>query len=331
MALRPAERIADKLAIVGADTPIGTSLREELERRRVPGARVDLFGNASGDAVLSEYLGEARLIQAPDEAVLAAHGVLFLCEDHPRTLAIAAAPSDDRLVVDLVGVSRANLAAPGGASEAGPTAGVVRVAHPVALLLAEVLGPIARGPGLGAATAVVLRPASDLGDGAAHELRRQVTGLLAFSEVPTEILGGRLAFDCLPQDGEGERSREVSARVERELRVLVGVEALFLQMVWIPRFHGHTLAVRVQVDGGAEAVARALEDAGTAVVRPRPSACSLEDASGRPTLEVAVGADGSDAAWLWAAADGTDRRAAAEAVRIVRSAGRIGDAKGRTS
>jgi aspartate-semialdehyde dehydrogenase len=325
----PAEGAGQRLAVVGAETPIGIALREELERDRVSGGQVDLFGSGgdAGAAVLTEYLGEARLIQAPDEGVLAAHDVVFLCADGVLSRNLAARPGRDRLVVDLVGASKG----PPSGRETGPAAtGTVQVPHPISLALGDLLGPIAREAGLRSATAVVLRPASDLGDAAAEELRRQVTGLLGFAEVPTEHLGDRLAFDCLPQDGAGERAPEVGRRVERELRARIGVEAIAVQLIWIPRFHGHTLSVRVEVDGGVDGIRDALRGAEGLDLRDSPADCVGDATEERPAGRVAVTGGSDGAAWLWASVPDAGRRAVAEAVRLARAAGRIEVRRGRT-
>jgi aspartate-semialdehyde dehydrogenase len=325
----PAEGAGHRLAVVGAETPTGAALREQLERERVPADRVDLFagGDDVGEAILTEYRGEARLIQAPDEGVLAAHDVLFLCADGALPRRLADRAGRDRLVVDLAGVSGGPIVAEG----AEPVStGTVRVPHPIALALADLLVPLARGAGLRAATATVLRPASDLGDAAAEELRRQVTGLLGFAEVPTEHLGDRLAFDCLPQDGVGERAPEVRRRIEQELRRRVGVAPIAVQLIWIPRFHGHTVSVRVEIDGGVDEARDALRGAAGLEVRESPADCVGETTEDRPAIRVAVGDAGDGGAWLWASVPDAGGRAVAEAVLLARAAGRIEQRPGRT-
>ena len=71
---------ATRVAVVGATTPQGTRLREALARRRVAGARVNLFGAEEGEAVISEYAGEARLVQQASPADVVEHEIIFLCE-----------------------------------------------------------------------------------------------------------------------------------------------------------------------------------------------------------------------------------------------------------
>src|SRR6185436_4163684 len=146
-----AEGKATRVAVLGAATPSGTLVREALATARVAGARVDLFGNVEGDAILSDYGGEARLVQAADPAEVLAHDLIFVCEPGAVAAKAIAGAGNGRLVLDLVG------AAPLGSSpivhpEINPEAarehrGVLRVPHAIACVLAEVLAPVERSLG----------------------------------------------------------------------------------------------------------------------------------------------------------------------------------------
>ena len=48
-----------RAAVVGATTGDGTRLREALAESGVPGSRVDLYAPVGGEALISEYAGEA--------------------------------------------------------------------------------------------------------------------------------------------------------------------------------------------------------------------------------------------------------------------------------
>ena len=69
-----------RLALVGAETPEGARIRQALADRGIPGERVNLFGRTAGEAVLSEYAGEARLIQEPETSEVMGHEVIFLLD-----------------------------------------------------------------------------------------------------------------------------------------------------------------------------------------------------------------------------------------------------------
>ena len=70
-------------AVVGAQSPSGGRLRAALAERGVPGERVALYGIESEEAVLSEYDGEARLVQAVDADLVGAADVVFHCLPDP--------------------------------------------------------------------------------------------------------------------------------------------------------------------------------------------------------------------------------------------------------
>ena len=56
-----------RAAVLGSTTSCGTRLRQMLAEFGVPGSRVDLYAAVdSAEPILSEYKGEARLVQKPD-------------------------------------------------------------------------------------------------------------------------------------------------------------------------------------------------------------------------------------------------------------------------
>ena len=70
-----------RVAVLGSTTNDGVRLRQALAESGLPGARVDLYGaTESEEPILSEYDGEARLIQTPNVEELLDHDVVFLCE-----------------------------------------------------------------------------------------------------------------------------------------------------------------------------------------------------------------------------------------------------------
>lgn len=319
---------AARVAIVGAATPCGTLVREALAKARVPGARVDLFGATEGDAVLSEYDGEARLIQEPEADDVAAHDVVFLCEAAEPAVASLARLGGGTLVVDLVGFSRAS-GTPVIHPAINPAAarghrGVVRVPHPLATLLAEILHPAEVAAGIRKASAVVLRPASDFGERGLEELRDQTVGLLRFSDPPKEVFGGlQLAFNVIPQrllaaaDEPG-----LEGRVAEEVASLFGWKEgrLTVSFAVVPVFYGHAAFVRIETVREVEpATLRAAWSTMTTAGKARPSgiAATPLDAVGDRRASVSdVAADGLGGFWLWAVAGEVGPASAALAVRI---------------
>ena len=90
-----------RIAVVGAPTVDGFHLRAALAAHGVAGARVDLYGITRGEVVLSDYAGEARMIQEPDVEELARHELIFICEPGEVLQRLPeAAPS--AVIIDLV-------------------------------------------------------------------------------------------------------------------------------------------------------------------------------------------------------------------------------------
>jgi len=322
---RPAARVA----LVGATSPAAAGLRKLLENRRVPGSRVDLYGTAQGEAAISGYAGEARLVQEPDIDEIVRHEVVFLCETGDVGRRIAAALEPGPIVIDLVdGLPDRDRAALVHLdlkdAKRGERGGLFVVPHPVALLLAELLHPIEREFGIVEAVAIVLRPAADFGEPAVEELREQVVRLLNFAEVPVETFGRQLAFNVIRQSGlaldEPGREPRIAQQVSRLLGWSDG--ALALRMIATPVFHGHALQVRlkladrVPLDRLKEVTSAAgffaMPGGGSS---PTPLDLSIE----RLENTAEWSEDGVGGFWVWAVAGDGERKAADQAFRLARS------------
>lgn len=314
-----------RVAVVGASTASGTRLREALARRGVPGSRVDLFGSADGDAVLSEYDGEARLIRRADPDELAGHAVVFLCEVSAEASRIAALAAPARPVIDLTGRF---------AREADPhlvhvgidpdsvrcPSGLLAMPHPLSAVLAEILHPIDREVGMRQAVVVIHRPAADFGDPGIDELREQTVRLLRFERVPHEVFGRQLAFNLIPQGlilAEGEKGLE--GRISREVATLLGWETvrLTVRLLTAPVFHGHSLCLRLELSrtvGAPEVAAAVSLGRGTRLAAAGSSGTPLSAPEERRTEVFDVSEDGIGGFWIWAIAGEAGSAAAEQAV-----------------
>jgi aspartate-semialdehyde dehydrogenase len=316
------------VAVVGATTDQGQHVREALAERDVSGSRVDLYGWTDGEAVISEYAGEARLIQEPDLDEIVGHGIIFLCQTGDLSRQIASAARPEAVVLDLAGVLTGAAAAP---SSIDPDAESVErrrlaVPHPLALVLGELLEPLDRGHGVEEVLAVVLRPAADFGEAGLEELREQTVRLLTFAEVPKKTFGRQLAFNILTQEQVGSDQSSLEARVANDVQQLLGWNGarLSLKLITAPVFHGHSLLLRLRLRGepSAAQVAETLvdEDRLDASSDDRPST-PLEVSTLRRTCVAEVSEDGLGGLWLWAVAGEAPAKAAQHAVRV---AARVG-------
>jgi aspartate-semialdehyde dehydrogenase len=247
MARRTAESTGGKIAVLGAASPAGAHVKAALADRGVPGERVALFGLQSEVAVLSEYDGEARLVQSPEEMDPSSQAAVFVCEaghDHGPLLA---ASGSGTLVVDLTGtIPNAELTGVRGASG---RATLVAVPHPLTTLLTSLLAPVHQTLGVTGASLHVMRPASDFGEAGLEELREQTVHLLRFEPIPTDVFGRQLAFNVLPEHLFPDDERESTSRVARETRALMALPDLpmALTVALVPLFFGHAISAHLEL------------------------------------------------------------------------------------
>ncbi len=198
---------------------------------------------------------------------------------------------------------------------------IVRIPSSAAILLASLLGPVARAGLSGEVDATMLVPASAWGRDGIDELSRQVTALFNSATPPRKVFPGGLAFDLAPvvgtlgPDGWTDREREVASEAaavsawEGDVRVtLIGVpvfSGLSVQLRWTPsRQAPRELIDQILVDGG---VRRPEGEGARRVPRPRRL-------DGQPFAQFdRVRVDSAGGVHLWAVSDNL-RSAAAVAV-----------------
>ena len=323
---------AGRIAVVGAGSSAGVRLRQVLETIQVSGSRVDLFG--AGEAVLSEYGGEARMIQEADRAALEDHRLIFLCDAGGDAGRFLSDPAPRATTIDLTGTGF-GLGLPLTHERYLPAtehvAGTVLVVpHSLSLLLADILAPIQDGPGVETASAVILRPASDFGEGAVDELRQQTVHLLNFGTPPVEHLGRQLAFNVIPGEYLEGGGAALSDRIAAELVGLIGCPpgAVSVDTVAVPIFYGH--GVRLQVRTAEAATPETLYkllDAGQGIrAAADDNECTPMEVSGRGGISITAlraVAGGVHRVSFWAAADEAESGSAVQAIRLARQLGLI--------
>jgi aspartate-semialdehyde dehydrogenase len=313
-----------RVAVVGAFSVEGAHLREALAEHGVPGSRVDLYGMTGGEVVLSEYAGEARVIQEPDLDEVARHEMVFLCTPWEIAAALASA-APGSAIIDLQGClppeanpRRVPLEIDAGLERGG---GRFVVPHSLALVVAEVLRPLDRRFSVDEAMAVVIRPAADFGREGVEELREQTVRLLNFSEVPVDTFGRQLAFNVVPEAQLAVGRRDLEGRIAADVTELLGwSERRFtVRLLTASVFHGHGFQLRFRLAraGKVEAVRAALEEQGLLEGADGGAAPTPLDVTGetRTCLSDPV-EDGLGAYWVWGAAGEAGPRGARQAVRL---------------
>ena len=319
-----------RIAVIGATTPDGSRVRERLAGLGIPGSRVDLYGATRGEAVISEYAGEARLIQEPEPSETADHEVIFLCEAGKAASEAAAGAPADSVVVDVVGALEGEERPPVVHMDINPELardrrGRLAVPHPVALLLVELLEPLERKFGLREAVAILLRPAADFGEAGVEELRQQTVQLLSFSELPQETFGRQLAFNIIPQvvleNDSQSLAEEVSSDVARLLCWRRGL--LTMRVLVAPVFYGHCLQLHVRLgkETSLAEVREALSDHPFSYSASEGGETTPMDVSGEKRTNLySVEEDGLGGFWLLAVAGELGEGQAEQAVRMADSA-----------
>jgi len=321
-----------RVAVVGASTEDGTFVREALEKARVPGGRVNLYSTSTGEALISEYHGEARLIQDPDLDEIARHDLIFLCERGELAGRLLSTAGPDSLVIDLLDISpgdvpRVHIGINPQIAEATGL-GRFAVPHPLTLLLAELLHPLDRGPGVVEASAVIVRPAADFGREGVEELRLQTVGLLSFAEVPVETFGRQLAFNIIPQAGFKNGDRQLETRIVGGVQELLGWEEsrLTVKLMAAPVFYGHGIQLRFRLDGASapEEIRELLDQAGLPDAEKQNAPATPLDVTGEARTAVSdLCPDGLGGYWLWVVVGEAGTKGAREAVRLAAHLGKL--------
>ena len=323
MARPIADRASGRIALLGAASPAGAHVKSALADRGVRGTRVELYGHQSDVAVLSEYDGEARLVQAAGELNAEGCAALFVCEPGHGHDDLVAAAASGTLVIDLTAsVPGAVLA---GAPGASPSDRLVAIPHPLTTLLGSLLVPIRAAAGLTGVSAFVLRPASDFGEPGLEELREQTVRLLRFESTPTDVFGRQLAFNVVPEHLFPTGEDQAGSRIVHECRSLLGAPELplSLTLALAPVFYGHAIAVHVATGKpGRDGVIAALRAAPGVVLAADEDLGATLDAPDEPGVTVVrVDSAGPSAFSIWALGSEAGAIAAAGAMTVAAGAG----------
>lgn len=289
---------AERLALVGAASHVGTEIKGQLARAGVPGSHVDLLDLSDHVGLLTDYGEEARVVLEAARDSVAGYRLACFCGD-PEVARrfIPVVVEAGGVAVDCTG----GLAGDEPARLAGTTGdgspGLVVVPHPATLLLSA----LGRAVTIDGAAVTLLLPASELADGSAEAMARQATNLLNFGETGDAgepPFGRRMAFDVWIQGGA------TRARILRELGAL-GHAPPRLAALRAPVFHA--LAASVFLPGQEpEALGASLRGAGLMGARPagdEPEVDSPARVVGRGGVHVTGLSGDRDGSWLWAVAD----------------------------
>ena len=310
------------VAVVDPGSLAGRDVKAVLKERGFPAAHVHLFHTLDPvSGLLTEEDGEAAFVAALEPDGLEGCHIAFLCGPPDSTARfLSRRTSDGCLAIDLSGqrASGAFVDALRGALPSPlPASDLLVLRDPTATVLADAVAALAPLHPVAAVTAVIDRPASDLGKDALDELFQQAIAIASFRSVPTDHLGTQSAFNIYsPADTDA-----FEARVAGDVRALLGRDLpVTLLSARAGVFHGTTIRLELRFDGpapAAEALRSALLVPGRGFAEPDVDGpAGIVDAAGRDeTLLLRTSSSGS-ASQLFLASDHLRRPGALLAVRV---------------
>ncbi len=252
-----------KIAIVGVKNLKGKTLKEQLEKSKIPLREVYLFDPSVEEeyALLDEFAGEAKVVRKPSKDALEKTDVVFFAADRKTTEELFEGPY---ISIDLLSITKKarrvvsgiNLEELEDRKAANPMASTIGISH--------VLYPLMKNFGLQRALLVLHEPASEYGEEGMDELFEQAFTTLNMEEVPKKVLKEKLAFNLLPQKG-AERNKgfsEKELKLSREIKEILGEKFQFSGVILRSSiFHRFSamLFVELEKNANSKEVFEALE------------------------------------------------------------------------
>jgi aspartate-semialdehyde dehydrogenase len=324
------KKIQYRIAVVGASSLLGKEIGDEIAESPLAAANTVLLDTEEAGGTLEAIGDEAAFLQTLEPAALENLDVAIFADRKMLQEYGQIARAMGASVVDVTG-SDFDTSAPvrsplvGDSAPLDLEANSVRVAHPVATMLALVLRLAGNAGKLRSAAATVLQPASENGRAALDELQQQSINLLSFQAVPTDEFDAQVAFNLLPTFGEAARNPMAvsESRILRDLHALAAdVPQPVLQMIQAPVFHGFGISLFLDFDQqlAPGALLTALTSEYIELASEEPPSNLSSAGQGRVLLQVKPTPD-STRYVLWMTADNlklTARTAVACALELTR-------------
>ena len=315
-----------RVAIVGAGTLKGRELKDMLEERQFPAVDVKLLDDDESLGQLDAVGEEATFIQGVTSENFVGTDFAFFASDGEFTQKHWVAARDaGATIIDLsYGLEQeqgatvrspwiekestsAGLLSPGGASA------LQIAAHPVATVVALLMGRARRASAVRNAVITVFEPASEQGRRGMDELHQQTINLLSFQQLPKKIFDSQVAFNFLSRYGAESalKLEAIEQRIVRHLREITPSDSALPQpsvmLLQGPTFHSHTFSIFLEMEQNHSLgdFAQALAGDHVAVTHLPEEAPNNVSAAGQNDIQLAIRRDAQreNAFWIWAAAD----------------------------
>ena len=291
-----------RIAVVGATTLLGKEIGDEIAESPLASAITSLLDTEDVSGTLESMGDEAAFIQPMEAAALENVDVAIFADaamlrEHGRTARQMGAAVVDATSSNWDEAVPVRSPLSGQAASLNLETSAVRVAHPVATMLALVLGGAVNAAPVRFAAATVLQPASENGRAGVDEMQQQTVNLLSFQSVPTAEFDAQVAFNLLPTLGEAAKSplATVHERIAKDFAVLANgrLPEPMLQVVQAPVFHGFAVSLFLEFERPltVEAVSAALQSEHIDLVGEEGDPPSNLSSAGQAQVLVQVKAD----------------------------------------
>ncbi len=201
------------------------------------------------------------------------------------------------------------------------------VANSTAVTLALLLLRARKAGAIRSVVATAFEPASEQGQKGMDELHQQTVNLLSFQPLPKDVFDEQVAFNMLARFGPKSKLSldSLEGRIRRHYQNIAGADAPqpAIMLLQPPVFHGHALAIYLEMEQGVDQdrLSQALAgDHVTLATSEEESQPSNVNSAGQANILVSLKQEASrpNGIWLWAAADNL-RIAALTAVECAES------------
>jgi len=311
-----------RAAIVGAASLKGKEVAEVMNERHFPAADIRLLDDDESLGQLEAMGDEISFIQRVRAEQFEHVDFTFFASDQESTRrswkdardAGSAIIDLSAVLEDVPGATVRSLWIERERGQVAPPElqpGPCVTAHPAAVTLALLLLRAQKAGTILRVAATIYEPASEHGQRGMDELHQQTVNLLSFQALPKDVFDAQVAFNMLARYGQKSQPAlsSVEARVLRHYQKVAGQNApqpsLFLLQA--PIFHGHALAVYVEMDSAIDPERLTQSLAGDHVVMPSSEEDSPSNvgSAGQNDIQLLIKPDPMqpNGVWLWAAAD----------------------------
>jgi aspartate-semialdehyde dehydrogenase len=185
------------------------------------------------------------------------------------------------------------------------------VAHPAAVVLAQLLSRLGKITDVQRAAATVFQPVSERGQKGMDELHEQTVNLLSFQQLPKNVFDAQVAFNMVSRYGEKAIPplAAIQDRILKHYLKIAGKGSVTpsLILVQAPIFHGHAMSIHVQLSEAADLdrIAGGMAGEHIHLTSSAEEAPSNVSAAGQNDIQLSILPDTvqPNGVWLWAASD----------------------------